>query len=116
MLTLLFSVATGAFGQVCLKKGMMGMGESSLLQMSAKPLALLANAWLWAGGFLYLLSFALWLVVLSGTELSKAYPMVSLGYLVTSVLGVLLFGEQVTFTRFAGLFIILSGVLVMSRS
>jgi multidrug transporter EmrE-like cation transporter len=56
------------------------------------------------------------LVILSREELSYAYPMVSLGYLVVVIASFYLFKENVTLLRFAGLLMICLGVSVVARS
>lgn len=43
----------------------------------------------------YGLSMFFWLYVLSQMELSKAYPLVSLGYVITLFLGYWLLGESI---------------------
>jgi len=116
MRDLLLSILAGAFGQICLKKGMTSIGSVSLGGLAQKPLLLLTNPWIFGGFFLYAGSFALWLVVLSKVELSKAYPMVSLGYLVTFLLGVALFGESVSLLKCCGLALVMGGVALLAYS
>ena len=57
-----------------------------------------------------------WLAALSKAELSYAYPMISIGYVITAVASWILFGENLTVMRMAGIFIICSGVFLMSKS
>jgi len=116
MRDLLLSILAGALGQLSLKKGMLSIGGTSLPEMLRSPLAILTNPWIVAGGVLYVASFALWLVVLSRIELSKAYPMVSLGYVVTFALGVAFFQEQVSLVKIAGLLVVMGGVALLSFS
>lgn len=116
MRDLLLSILAGALGQVCLKKGMLSVGGTSLVGLLKSPWVVLANAWIVVGFVLYVASFALWLVVLSKVELSKAYPMVSLGYVVTFVLGLLLFQEQVSAVKVAGLLVVIAGVALLAWS
>ncbi|HNY32092.1 MAG TPA: SMR family transporter [Fibrobacteria bacterium] len=95
---------------------MTSIGSVSLGGLAQKPLLLLTNPWIFGGFFLYAGSFALWLVVLSKVELSKAYPMVSLGYLVTFLLGVALFGESVSLLKCCGLALVMGGVALLAYS
>jgi multidrug transporter EmrE-like cation transporter len=111
---LILSILAGALGQVCLKKGMSSVGGTSLLGMMERPLAVVLNPWIIAGFVLYFTSFALWLVVLSKIELSRAYPMVSLGYLVTFILGVAFFQEQFSLAKVAGLLVVMTGVAILA--
>jgi len=61
-------------------------------------------------------SVGAWLVVLSRVDVSIAYPMVSLGYIITVILGKVLFNETVTAQRMLGVAIICLGVLIVARS
>lgn len=116
MRDLLISVFAGALGQVCLKKGMASIGSISIKGIFLHPQILVTNPWVTIGMLLYGGSFALWLAVLSKVELSKAYPMVSLGYLLTFALGVVLFHEQVSVLKCCGLALVMTGVALLAWS
>jgi drug/metabolite transporter (DMT)-like permease len=53
--------------------------------------------------------------VLFKLDVSKAYPLVGLGFVFTAVIGALL-GEQVTSTRVLGIVFICLGVFIVGRS
>lgn len=55
-----------------------------------------------------------WIVVLSRLPVSVAYPLLSLGYVVTALFGYLLFGEQLGWAKIAGILIIIFGVFVLT--
>ncbi len=57
-----------------------------------------------------------WLAALSKADLSYAYPMISIGYIITAVASWMFFEENLTMVRMAGIFIICSGVFLMSKS
>jgi drug/metabolite transporter (DMT)-like permease len=57
-----------------------------------------------------------WIVGLSRVEVSLAYPMLSMGYVVNALAAWWLFGESLGPMRWAGMMLILAGVLVISRS
>lgn len=57
-----------------------------------------------------------WLAALSKAELSYAYPMISIGYIITAIASWIFFEENLTLMRMAGIFIICSGVFLMSKS
>ena len=68
------------------------------------------------GGFLlYGLGAVVWLAVLSKWDVSKAYPLVGLGFVFTVGIGFLI-GEQVTTPRVIGVLLICSGVFLVGRS
>ncbi len=109
---ILLSVALGVTGQIFLKQGVSADGpitgfNRALLVTFFRPLVLL-------GLFSYGLSSIAWLVVLSRTELSFAYPMIALGYVLVFFLSWWFFQEQVTWVRIVGLFLICFGVVLVA--
>lgn len=62
------------------------------------------------------LSSIFWLAAISKAELSYAYPMISIGYVVIAVASFILFKEHISITRWVGISIICSGVFLMSKS
>lgn len=113
-LSICFSVAA----QFSLKAG---MGSVSVKAAMAGPLSIdtlltvMLNKYV-AGGFvLYGLGAVVWLSVLAKWDVSKAYPMVGLGFLMTLVVGAML-GEQVSAVRAIGTVLICGGVLLIARS
>jgi multidrug transporter EmrE-like cation transporter len=75
-----------------------------------------SNPFVIAGGVLYALSFALWLIVLTRADLSYAYPLLSMGYVIVVLLSRVLFQEAVTPIRLAGTLVICVGVFLISRT
>jgi multidrug transporter EmrE-like cation transporter len=61
-------------------------------------------------------SVAVWVVGLSRVDVSIAYPMLSLGYVVNAFAAWYLFGEVLSVQKLIGIGIILIGVLVLARS
>jgi len=61
-------------------------------------------------------SVIVWLAVLSRVDVSIAYPMVSLGYIVTAVAAYYFFTEPLSAMRIGGIFVILMGVYMIARS
>jgi multidrug transporter EmrE-like cation transporter len=69
-----------------------------------------------AGLACYVVSVVFWILALSRVDVSIAYPMLSVGYIVTAVAGWLVFSEAVSVARVAGIFIIIAGVWLVARS
>lgn len=67
------------------------------------------------GFVLYGLGAVVWLKVLAQWDVSKAYPFVGLGFILSMIIGSLL-GEQVGSMRVAGALLICLGVLLISRT
>jgi multidrug transporter EmrE-like cation transporter len=87
----------------------------------------LANAWTLAerialnppillGLALYAVSVVFWILALSRVDVSIAYPMLSIGYIVSALAGWLLFSESVGPARVAGIVVIIAGVWLVARS
>jgi multidrug transporter EmrE-like cation transporter len=112
------SVSLNAMAQIALRKTMLtipplpsGIGESVGFAVS-----LLLNPWFIAGMGCYVLSIGIWMIVLGKTEVSLAYPLLSIGYIITAIVGYYFLGENVNVTRIAGIALICSGIIVISRS
>jgi drug/metabolite transporter (DMT)-like permease len=75
----------------------------------------MTNRWLLFGFALYFAGAILWLVVLSRWEVSRAYPLVGLGFALTVVIGWVL-GEAVSVQRIVGVAAICAGVWLVSQS
>ena len=66
--------------------------------------------------FCYVLSVVLWIVALSRVDVSMAYPMLSIGYVVNALLASALLGEVISAQRWGGMAVILLGVAIIARS
>ncbi|MFO1425813.1 MAG: EamA family transporter [Steroidobacteraceae bacterium] len=115
---LLLGVLLNAGAQLGLKAatartGPIGAGGASLWD-SALQLATVPAFWAAIGA--YGLSLVVWIVGLSRVPVSQAYPLLSLGYVVTAVLAWALLGEALSAMRLVGIAVIIVGVVLVSRS
>lgn len=122
-LLIIFSVVTGVAGQLALKHGVSAVAERSssrILQSLDRHsvLTFLAGAaadkFVLLGFALYLVSAMSWLIILSRVDLSFAYPLISIGYILIMVLSKFIFNEQLTSFRVAGTLMVCAGVFVIS--
>lgn len=68
------------------------------------------------GGFVaYGFGAVVWLFVLSRWDVSKAYPLVGIGFAMTVLIG-LAIGEEVGLMRFCGVILICAGVWMVAQS
>ena len=117
-LFLLAGVLLNAGAQLLLKAGVRPLGAlavsaSTLVDTSLRVL----SQWpILAGLACYVVSVGVWLIALSRVEVSVAYPMLSLGYVVNALFAYWLFGEALGPMRCAGIAIILVGVYVVART
>ncbi|WP_366922052.1 EamA family transporter [Metallumcola ferriviriculae] len=116
LLVILLSVVFGSVGQVLIKMGMKKFGSISAVDIWAKLLQVFLIPEIPLGFICFGISAVLWLAVLSKTELSYAYPLVSLNYVFILLLSAWLFKEHISLFRVTGLLFILAGVTFISRS
>lgn len=102
---LFIASATAAAGQLLLKLGANRGGWE-----------ILKSPHFWLGGFCYFISFVLWVYALSKVELSVAYPFTALTFVLVFILSFLALGEAVTAMKLVGIFLILSGFMVMFKA
>lgn len=115
----LFSVSLATAGQLLLKAGMSRVGYIGGARLN-KPVALvmqIALTWQIVLGFaLFLASSLFWILVLSRVPLSFAYPFVGLTYVMITLFGRFVLHEHVPSLRWAGLALIVCGILVVGRT
>ena len=116
ILLILISVLLNCVAQLCIRKGMLMIGEVGLVGITHHLGTMLTNLWLWLAMFCYAVSILMWMVVLSKVEVSFAYPFLSVGYVVAALVGYYFFGESLTLTRIVGIIVICVGVFLISRS
>lgn len=112
--SIVFSVAA----QFILKAGMSSADVQAVMAQSFAPrnlLVILTNKFVIGGFVLYGLSALVWLKVLAQWDVSKAYPLVGLGFALTVVIGLLL-GEQVSGLRAAGVLLVCAGIMMIASS
>lgn len=118
LLLILTGVLLNAAAQLVLKKGMSQIGSiqvdiNSILTMVLKAST---NIYVWSGLIFYVISFVVWLMVLSRVEVSYAYPFLSIGYIIAAFVVYFYFGESMTLNKIGGIIIICLGVFLLYRS
>ena len=111
-------VLLNAAAQLLLKAGTNSVGHFEFSQENILPVGwqLASEPHILGGLVSYVVSAVVWIMALSRVEVSIAYPMLSIGYVVNAVAAWWLFGEAVTTMRLAGMGIILIGVYIVARS
>jgi multidrug transporter EmrE-like cation transporter len=116
---ILFSVALSAGAQIVLKTGMSSPAVQAALAGGTRLDALVGIATSWGvilGLAMYGFGAVLWLFVLARIDVSKAYPFVGLGFLLTMAMGYFLLAEPVTVTRLLGTVLVAAGVYLVAAS
>jgi len=114
---ILICVVLASFGQVYMKKGLLESGEIKINELLTKKIfSVVFQKNIFIGLILYLISMSFWLIVLSRTELSFAYPLIGLGYVLTAFLAKFYFNENITLIRLFGILLIISGAALIMKS
>ena len=117
LLTLL-SIGIAVGGQVLLKLGLNKIGPITIDSFGALGqlfAGIAKSPMVIIGLFCYVISAAIWLVVLSAVDLSFAYPFIGLTYVLILIVSKFVLKEDVNAIRWAGAIIITVGVVVISR-
>mgnify|MGYP001040874492 CR=1 FL=1 len=111
-------VLLNALAQLLLKAGTNAVGHFAFTTNNAWPvgLKLATQPYILAGMLCYAVSLVVWIMALSRVEVSVAYPMLSVGYVINAIAAWYFFGEAVTLTRLIGIGIIILGVYIVARS
>ncbi|MDR5750580.1 MULTISPECIES: SMR family transporter [Caballeronia] len=114
---IIIGVLLNAGAQLLLKAGVNAVGHFEFSRANIVPVGFkIATQWPIIGGLTcYVFSVAVWIIGLSRVDVSVAYPMLSLGYVVNAFAAWYLFGEVLSVQRLIGIGIILIGVAVLAR-
>jgi drug/metabolite transporter (DMT)-like permease len=113
----LFSVSLNATAQIFLRKAMLTHGPVPPI---AEPTAIVwwcvTNINLWMGMVCYVFSIGTWLAVLSRAQVTTAYPLLSIGYIIAAIMSVMLLGETLGPAKIGGIGLICLGVIFITRA
>jgi multidrug transporter EmrE-like cation transporter len=115
---LLLGVALNAGAQLGLKAATVVTGriEGTAASLWSSGLQIATVPVFWLALLAYGVSVVVWIVGLSRVPVSQAYPVLSLGYVLTAVLAWPLLGEAVSGQRMLGIIVIIAGVWLVTRT
>lgn len=117
---LLVGVVFSVTGELLLKHGVNTVGRTLELwpfeHLLSTLVSVFTNIFVLAGFAFVFAASIFWLSVLSRIELSLAYPMLSVSYVVVVLLSWGIFRESVSFTRLLGVAVICGGVALVGLS
>lgn len=115
---ILIGIFLNATAQLLLKAGMERIGYFQFSLKNIWPIAMQVaiSPYIIFGLGCYVFSVAVWLMGLSRVDVSVAYPLLSLGYIFTAVIAYFVLHENISFVRMAGIFVILIGVYLVTRT
>jgi len=114
----LAGVLLNAGAQLLLKAGTNSIGAFAFSAGNLVPVGIkvASNPFIVAGLGCYAISVVVWIMALSRVEVSLAYPMLSIGYVVNALAAWYLFGEALSAQRLVGIGTIIIGVFLVARS
>lgn len=111
------SISTGVAGQTAIKLGVSqphaagnASGIFSLVNM------ILSSPWVLLGLTLYGIGAVAWIAVLARLDLSLAYPLLALNFVLITLSSRLILGEAVPTMRWIGMLVICVGIVIVARS
>lgn len=113
-LTLTLAIAMDTVVQLCWKFAIEQVPETVGLWQSVA--AILHEPLFHVALIVFCMQFFNWMIVLAHADLSYAQPVTALSYVTVSVASVVLFHEQLSLLRMAGLAMIMVGVWAISRT
>lgn len=115
---LMTGVMLNAGAQLLLKAGTNSVGVFEFSRANIVPIGwkLATEPHIVGGLACYVISVVVWVMALSRVEVSVAYPLLSVGYVVNAIAAWYLFGEAVTPMRLTGIGVIIIGVCLVTRS
>ena len=114
---LMTGVLLNAGAQLLLKAGTNSVGVFEFSRDNIVPVGwrLATEPHIVGGLACYVISVVIWVMALSRVEVSVAYPLLSIGYVVSAVAAYFLFGETLGSMRWLGIGFIVIGVWLISR-
>jgi drug/metabolite transporter (DMT)-like permease len=111
------AIIAGVAGDLFLSKGMKELGDVSNLSLkNVLPFIIKVIGYpkIWMGTFFLACFFFLWLSVLSWADLSLALPLQAGTFILGPLCAQYFLNEQVSFVRWAGIFLISLGVVLVT--
>jgi multidrug transporter EmrE-like cation transporter len=119
LIIILISVCISVLAQVAFKYGVSSPYVRAGLEAGGPLRTVLAFATapaILGGLVLYGIGTVLWLTALAKTELSQAYPFVGLGFILTAILGSVLFDDTLGPVRLLGIAVVIVGIVLVAKS
>lgn len=115
---IILAILLNTVAQVGLKIGMRSIGFFEFSWANLWPIGwqVARNPFIVGAVFFYVFSLATWIMVLSRVEVSLAYPLSSIGYVLTAFAGYFFLHEGLTLSRFVGIVVIIIGVYLVAKS
>lgn len=116
MLALWASIGIGGAAQIALKLAVSAPQPATGRRDPASWLCLLGSGWFWLYVACFGVATGLWLLALSGLNISYAFPLLSLNYALVALLARLVLKERVLPRRWIAIAVICCGAILIAQS
>jgi multidrug transporter EmrE-like cation transporter len=115
---ILLCVLLNSVAQLLLKEAMNRIGHFTFSLTHIIPIGIqvATNPFFMAGLICYVFSLVVWLLVLSRIDVSIAFPLNSISFIVCAFGAYIWLGESLSFMRIVGIVVIMTGVLLVTNS
>lgn len=111
------SISTGVAGQTAIKLGVsQPHAADSASGILAMVQLILGSPWVLLGLTLYGVGAVAWIAVLARLDLSLAYPLLALNFVLITLSSRIILGETVPTMRWIGMVVICIGIVIVARS
>jgi len=115
-LIVLVAVCFSVVGELLLKAGMNDVGVLSFSNFFPTMVKIFSHPRILLGFGSIGIGAIFWLAAISRANLSWAYPMLSMGYILVLILSATFLKEEVSAIRWIGALVVCAGVILISRS
>ncbi len=113
------SVVLTGVAQIFLKQGMINVRRNLARSpggVVGLAVTVVSQVYVWLWGFCFVAALGLWLLGLQRVDLSYAYPLVSVGYVLVSLLAMVFFCAKIDGNRWTAIAVICVGVTLIAAS
>lgn len=106
------------YGQLIIKGRIGRYGElpGPLTEKASYMMAVLLDPWILSGFLSAFVASIFWIAAMTKFDISYAYPFMSSAFVLVFLLSIFLFNEPVTWQKTTGLILIVTGIVITSRS
>jgi drug/metabolite transporter (DMT)-like permease len=115
---ILFAELWGTAGQILYKKGVNSLDTPDLRDMWSYAgflKGVLSSKTIWLGLVSITVGLTVWLVVLAQVDLSFAFPVDSMQYLITMIAASVFLGERIDRMKLLGTLLVIAGIIVVAK-
>ena len=116
LIYLSISLFLAVAGQISIKNGLNQIGAINTMSFLRFLIRSFTSYWVLIGLALYVISTITWLMLLSRVNLSFAYPLISISYILILIFSAVFLHESIGILKILGVVLICLGIIFIFRS